>query len=78
MQSNKEDFMQERIRAEMSTEDYFNLSAEQRASIDIKTIDVPEFDYSGDEIWQGLKKKSTKAYKDLKKREFEIRNDIKK
>ena len=73
----KEEFMQERIKAEMNVTDYFNLEAEQRNLIDIKAIDVPEFDYSDDEQWLALRKKSTKAYKDLKKREFEIRNNTK-
>lgn len=79
MQSNKDDFLENRereefIRAEMTVEDYFNLTAQQRDKIDIKTIDVRDFDYSEDEQWKALKKKSLKAYKDLKKREFELRN----
>ena len=82
MGASKEDFTELReaeeiIRAEMRVDDYFNLSNEQRDKIDIKTIDVQNFDYSEDEQWQALKKKSLKAYKDLKKREFELRTNHK-
>ena len=66
--------MSERIKAEMYLIDYQNLSPEDQKTIDIKVIEPEDYDYSGDEQWQGLKKKFTKAYKDLKKREFEIRN----
>ena len=64
---------QEYLKAEMLTEDYFNLPNEVRLRISINTVDVKDFDYSFDERWQLLKKASNKAYKDLKKREFEIR-----
>ena len=66
--------MSDRIKAEMYLIDYQNLSPEDQKTIDIKVIEPEDYDYSGYEQCQGLKKKSTKAYKDLKKREFEIRN----
>jgi len=66
--------MSERIKAEMYLSDYQNLSPGAQQTIDIRVIEPEEYDYSGDEQWLALKKKSTKAYKDLKKREFEIRN----
>lgn len=66
--------MSDRIKAEMYLIDYQNLSPEDQKTIDIKAIEPEEYDYSGDEQWLALKKKSTKAYKNLKKREFEIRN----
>ena len=42
----------------------------------LKTVDVPDFDYTQDDIWQRLKSESSKAYRELKKREFELRNKI--
>ncbi len=36
------------------------------------------FDYTSSELWQSAKKKSTKAYKELKKIEFDIRNNTSK
>lgn len=41
----------------------------------VKKVDVPEFDYSHDKLWNELKAESVKAYKKLKEREFEIRNN---
>ncbi len=59
----------------MMEEDYKNLPPEFRDKIEIKTIDVDDFDYSQDELWQLLKKESTKAYKKLKDREFKLRHN---
>ena len=74
MGASKELFSTERIKAEMYLEDYQRLEQYQQDTIDIKAIEPEDYDYSDDEQWVGLKKKSVKAYKDLKKREFEIRN----
>ena len=41
---------------------------------EVKNVDVDNFDYSSDDKWQQLKAISVKAYKELKKREFELRN----
>ena len=62
------------ITLEISDSDYFKIPKEVRERTEIKTREPKAYDYSHDEIWQELKKKSTKAYKELKKREFEIRN----
>lgn len=59
---------------ELIEEDYLLLPPEVRERIVIKYNEPKQYDYSTDEIWRGLKEKSTKAYKELKKREFEIRN----
>ena len=41
---------------------------------EIIAIDEPR-DYSKDEIWQALYRKSRKAYKDLKNREYDLRHE---
>lgn len=41
-----------------------------RQQMTIKTVEAVNVDYSNDEVWQGLKKASQKAYKELKKREY--------
>ena len=66
------------IKAEFSKELYESLPQLLRDEIDIKNVDEVDFDYSEDEIWQELKKESTKAYKKLKEREFILRHNIKK
>jgi hypothetical protein len=42
----------------------------------VKTVDESDFDYSKDEAWQRLKSESSKAYRKLKQREFELRHKI--
>jgi len=43
---------------------------------DFELISVDEpFDYTSSEVWQEAKKRSTKAYKELKTIEFNIRNN---
>lgn len=42
--------------------------------VDIQQIEPKDFDYSFDTKWQELKKESTKVFKKLKKREFDLRN----
>lgn len=39
-------------------------------------VDENSFDYSNNEVWKALKEKSDKAFKELKKAEFNIRNNI--
>lgn len=43
---------------------------------DVVTVDENGFDYTLNELWIAQKAKSTKAYKELKRIEFEIRNKI--
>ena len=69
MGANANDFLKFR----MDEDDYKLLSNETRSRMDLISKDVQDFDYTSDELWQELKKKSYKAYKELKKREYEIR-----
>jgi len=45
---------------------------------DVILVEEASFDYTSSELWQSAKKKSTKAYKELKKIEFNLRNNINK
>ncbi len=62
------------MKLRMEEQDYRELPPEYREQMTIEVIDVDGFDYSEDDIWKGLKKESDKAFKKLKKREFEIRH----
>lgn len=73
-----EEHEKEFLNLKMSVEDYSDLPPELRHVMEIKTIDVEGFDYSFDELWQKLKKESDKAFKQRKKREFELRHNMKK
>ena len=42
---------------------------------EVKIVDDSSFDYSDDELWQELKKDSSKSYRALKKREFDLRHN---
>ena len=44
-----------------------------REEIEVQTVEPKEEDFSEDPIWQELKSKSTKAYKNLKNYEFDKR-----
>ena len=55
-------------------DDYKLLSEDVRSLMDISVIEE-KYDYSKDETWKELKKKSSKAYRELKKREFDIRKN---
>ena len=55
----KQEFMDVR----MMSEDYHELPDYVKSNIEIKVVDVKDFDYSGDETWQQLNKESNKAYK---------------
>lgn len=46
-----------------------------REGINIKTVDVDNYDYSDDDKWKILKNESSKAYKKLKEHEFNLRNN---
>ena len=61
----------------MSMDDYEQIPIEYRSSMEVKVVRVEGEDYSHDELWNDLKKKSDKAYKDLKNREYDLRHNIK-
>ena len=67
MGANKKDY----VKLKMYEEDYQNLKQPIRDKMEIIAIDVEDYDYSFDELHQELKKKSNKAFKDVKKREYE-------
>ena len=56
---------------------YLLIPKEIRDEMTIKTREPKDKDYSNDEKWVELKSLSTKAYKKLKVREFEIREELK-
>jgi hypothetical protein len=53
------------------------LTPEQRHLIELSDVEPDDFDYSEDEIHRELKSVSTKAFKALKKREYELRHNLK-
>jgi len=75
MGASKKDY--EMLTASMPVDFYHSLSNEDKLAIEIKYVDVKEFDYSGNELWVAQKKVSDKAFKQLKKIEFDIRNNKK-
>jgi hypothetical protein len=62
----------------MSQEVYEQIPNELYPFIEVKLVRVVGEDYENDELWHELKKKSDKAYKELKDREFDLRHNIKK
>ncbi len=62
------------IHFRMEAEYYNDLDHGLKQHLDIYKIDVENVDYSHDELWDSLKKKSVRAYKDLKNREYDIRH----
>lgn len=64
---------EEIIKLKMFSSDYKLIPERIRNKIEIVGIDIEGFDYSSDEIHSELKRDSTKAYKKLKKREYELR-----
>ena len=73
MGMSKEMFMDERIRLEIKKQDFEQIPTEYRILFNPIAVDVPSEEYVKDEKWQQLKKDSTKAYKALKDREFDLR-----
>lgn len=71
MGANKKDY----VKLKMYEEDYQNLKQPIRDKMEIIAIDVEDYDYSFDELHKELKKKSNKAFKDVKKREYELRHN---
>lgn len=58
----------------MEVEHYKGLSEDFRGCMDIQKVEHEHIDYSNDEMWRMLKEKSVKAYKDLKKHEYNLKN----
>lgn len=46
------------------------------SDFDVIGVDEDAFDYSNNDLWKALKEKSDKAFKELKKAEFNIRYKI--
>lgn len=65
------------LKCKMPKSVFEQLTPDQRHLIEVSDVEPDDFDYSGDEIHKELKSISTKAYKELKKREYEIRFNIK-
>jgi len=63
------------ITCEIEEDVYVLIPRHLRKQIVIKGVDVENYDYSDDEVWKSLKKESTKSYKKLKEREFNLRNN---
>ena len=63
------------VRCEMTEQVYLMIPAHIREGVDILNVEPKEFDYSKVEKWKLAKIESDKAYKKLKKIEFEIRNN---
>jgi len=63
------------VKCEIPKEIYALIPPILRESINVKDVDVDNYDYSDDETWQLLRKESLKAYKKLKEREFNLRNN---
>ena len=63
------------IKCHISEEDYKKINKDVRSNIEILSVEPEDFDYSFDETWKELKSKSSKAYKAVKKREYELRNN---
>ena len=62
------------IHFKMEEQYYLSLNEDVRSNIDIHRIEVVNEDYSHDELWCKLKSESTKKYKQLKDREYDLRH----
>lgn len=65
--------MEPTVKITMLESDFKAIPAAIRSQMRVEVVEV-DFDYSQDELWQTLKKKSTEAYKALKEREFKLRH----
>ncbi len=63
----------EYCRIEISMES-LKLIHKQGIKYDLKLVEEDSFDYTQDDLWQRLKSESSKTYKKLKQREFELRH----
>lgn len=62
------------IKAEFSREFYESLTNEQRSNITIRSVETG--DYKEDPEWVVLKEESNKAFRALRKKEFQIREHL--
>ena len=70
--------MRELINFQMDKKEFQELHISIQNMLVVRSVKVENVDYSDDPIWQDLKKKSDKAYKELKNREYDLRHNIKK
>ena len=66
------------MKVRMLKDDYMEVPPEVRQRMEIMYVDVEGYDYTHDELWSKLDAEANKAYKAKKKREFELRHNIKK
>lgn len=64
------------LKCKMPQSVFEQLTPDQRHLIEVSDVEPESFDYSYDEIHRELKSISTKAYKALKKREYELRHNL--
>ena len=69
--------MRELINFQMEKKEFQELHTSIQNMLVVRSVKVENVDYSDDPIWQDLKKKSDKAYKELKNREYDLRHNIK-
>jgi tRNA nucleotidyltransferase (CCA-adding enzyme) len=69
--------MRELINFQMEKKEFQELHASVQNMLVVRSVKVENVDYSDDPIWQDLKKKSDKAYKELKNREYDLRHNVK-
>lgn len=62
------------LKAEFSEEFYKSLTPEQRKEITIRSVETG--DYKDDPEWAELKEASNKAFRALRKKEFQIREHL--
>jgi TRAP-type C4-dicarboxylate transport system substrate-binding protein len=63
------------IKAEFSKEFYDSLNPDQRKEIIIRSVETG--DYKEDPEWAELKEASNKAFRALRKKEFQLRESLK-
>jgi tRNA nucleotidyltransferase (CCA-adding enzyme) len=69
--------MRELINFQMGKKDFQELHTSIQNMLVVRSVKVENVDYSDDPIWQDLKRKSDKAYKELKNREYDLRHNVK-
>jgi tRNA nucleotidyltransferase (CCA-adding enzyme) len=69
--------MRELINFQMEKKEFQELHTSIQNMLVVRSVKVENVDYSDDPIWQDLKKKSDKAYKELKNREYDLRHNVK-
>lgn len=62
----------------MEEERYKELPKNVQSMMETRYVKFEGEDFSHDELWSNLKKKSDKAFKDLKNREYDLRHKFKK